>query len=113
MGATLKLRPDKAPDPVFDPDENTAEVQGPEGTRLLQLKYLFDKAHNFVGLAPQNMWMAPMSDVQRRNLRIQRMKNAAFFENAKPRNRNAAIPQKIIDAERENARARAAETQAA
>jgi hypothetical protein len=105
--------PKKPPVPVFDENENTAEVHTPEGIGYLQLKNFFNRQKVFVSEAPEHMWMAPMTPEQRKNLAIQRQKNAQFFASAKPKIREAGLPQKVIDAERENARAHAAETQAA
>jgi hypothetical protein len=119
MGSTLSLgkkapaAAKKEPDPVFDPNENAAEVHTPEGICLLQLKYLFNKQKQYLGEAPSNMWMDPLTPEQRRNLAIQRQKNTKFFSSGKANVREAGLPQKVLDAERENARARAAEFQAA
>jgi hypothetical protein len=116
MASTLSLgKPasKKEPDPVFDDNENTAEIHGPEGIKLIQGKWFFDKSHRYLGPAPEGMWMAPLTPEQRMNLRKQHEKNKKFFGSAKPNIREAGIPQKVIDAERENARAAAAESQAA
>ena len=122
MKATLSLGKEKAApieapkpstDPVFDPEENTAEMYTPEGMRYIQLKHLFNRAKQYMGPAPENCWLQPMTPEQKRNLKIQTEKNKKFFGSAKPNIKEAGLPQKVLDAERENARARAAESQAA
>lgn len=125
MGSTLNLKKggiteDKgttdAKVPVFNPEDNYAEVHTEGGVKcFLQLKNFFYKHgdHLFAGEAPQHMWMEPLNAEQRKNLAISRQKNKAFFQAARPKLREAGIPQQVIDAERENAKVLAAETQAA
>jgi hypothetical protein len=116
MKGTLSMGRKDAPRqalPVFDPEENTAELHTPEGIRLLQLDHLFNKSHQYIGSAPAGTALAPLTPEQKRNLKVQREKNLRFFGGSKAVIREAGLPQKVIDAERENARARAAEFQAA
>jgi hypothetical protein len=108
--STLGLQKKAEAEPIFNPDANTAEVHGPEGVRYLQDKYLFNRAHRYIGLAPREQWLAPLTPEQEHNRRLQLQKNRKFFGSAKPNNAEAALPQQLIDAERENAKARAAES---
>jgi hypothetical protein len=112
-GDNFRRPVESEPAQVFDPDGHYAEVHTPEGVRYLQTKYLFDRAHNYMGVAPPHMWLAPLTEEQQRNLRIQRQKNKGFFQAGRPKVKEAGVPQKIIDAEKENARAAAAESAAA
>src|SRR5271167_4827659 len=96
MKATLSLgKPEKppapvapvkaGPDPVFDPEENTAEMYTPDGMRYIQLKSLFNRAKQYMGPAPENCWLQPMTPEQKRNLKIQTEKNKKIFGSAKPK----------------------------
>jgi hypothetical protein len=122
--ATLKLNRGKAPaesavdDPVdetprFDPDANTGEVGGIDGVKYVQGPgHLFNARKAFVRTDPA-FKMEPLTDEQERNRRKQANSNKRFFISANPKIREAGIPQQVLDAEKENARARAAEQFAA
>lgn len=97
---------------AFDPDAPTNEIGGMEGVKYLQGKNFFNPAKLFVRQAPKEMWMAPLTPAQEVARKRQILQNKKFLAGvAKPQ--TAAMPQAILNAERENARARAAETQAA
>lgn len=122
--ATLNLHPNqptgaqpkKAAVPKFDPNDNYGEVYTDQGAKCyIQLKNFFERHGDnaFIGEAPQHMWMEPLTSEQRNNLAVSRAKNKKFWQGAKPQTREAGIPKQVVDAEKENARALAAETQAA
>lgn len=122
MGATLSLKkPDEQvsselPEhgPSFDPEAHYGEVAGIEGVRYVQGKAFFNVRGDYVRAAPKHMWLAPLTAEQEQQRRKQMQGNKKFFGPAKnivPG--TATIPQAIINAERENAQARAAESQAA
>ena len=112
--ATLNLKTPAPASPVFDHDDHYMEVHTPEGVQYVQLKNMFNRAFKFVKEAPPELQLAPLTAEQRRNLQVQRQKNAKFFGSAKPAAiKEAGIPKAVVDAERENAKARAAESAAA
>jgi hypothetical protein len=121
---TLKLNRGNAPKesaveeavdetPRFDPEANTGEVGGIEGVRYVQGPgHLFNAHRAYVRTDP-SFKMEPLTDEQERNRRKQSLSNKRFFASANPKIREAGLPQQVIDAEKENARARAAEAFAA
>jgi hypothetical protein len=121
---TLKLNRGSAPKesaveeavdntPRFDPDANTGEVGGIEGVRYVQGPgHLFNAHKGYVRTDPA-FKMEPLTEDQERNRRKQSLSNKRFFASANPKIREAGLPQQVIDAEKENARARAAEQFAA
>lgn len=121
MGATLSLKRASKTEaledlelqagPAFDPNAHFGEVGGIEGVRYVQGRSLYDNLRRYVGPAPKEMWMTPLTAEQERQRRLQMSKSAKLLGTAKSLIAQAAIPQRIIDAERENARARAAESQ--
>lgn len=111
--ATLNLKTPASAIPVFDHDDHYMEVHTPEGVQYVQLKNMFNRSFKFVKEAPPELQLAPLTAEQRRNLQVQRQKNAKFFGSAKPKMNESGIPKVVADAERENAKARAAEHQAA
>lgn len=100
--------------PVFDPSANFGEVCGMDGVRYVQGKSLFGNIKQYVGPAPEAMWLAALTPAQEQEARKRALANRKFFGS---QNKNlapgAAIPDAVIKAERENAQARAAESQAA
>ena len=99
--------------PQFDPEANTGEIGGIEGVRYVQGPgHLFNAHKTFVRTDPA-FKMQPLSEEQERNRRKQALSNKRFFASANPKIREAGLPQQVIDAEKENARARAAEAFAA
>ncbi len=111
--ATLKLKKDEEESPFvpdFDKDAMYAEVGGVEGVYYLQGRNYFARGGQYVREAPQAQWMAPETPEQRRNRQMQTIKNKKFFHKPVA---PAVVPESIINAERENAQARAAEIHAA
>lgn len=118
--ATLKLnvgkplaKPAVDETPCFDPEANTGEVGGIEGVRYVQGPgHLFNARKDYVRTDPA-FKMEPLTEEQERNRKKQAMQQKRFFASANPKIREAGLPQQVIEAERENARARAAEAFAA
>lgn len=120
MGATLSLKktdgePPAAVEhgPVLDTNAHYGEVCGMQGIRYVQGKAFFNHLGEYVGPAPKHMWLAPLTEEQEQQRRRQAQGNKKFFGPAKNLAPAAAIPQAVLNAERENAQARAAESQAA
>jgi hypothetical protein len=121
MGATLSLkRPgsEEKPEPqehgpAFDHEAHFGEVAGMEGVRYIQGKAMFNVQGTYVGPAPKHMWLAPLAAEQEMQRRKQLQGNKKFFGPPKNIAPGVGIPQAVINAERENAQARAAESQAA
>jgi len=106
---TLKRAPEAPPAPVFDPTANTGEVGGIEGVRYVQgAGHLFNARKEYVR-TDKSFAMEPLTEEQEANRRKQALSNKKFFISANPKIREAGLPQQVIEAERENARARAAE----
>ena len=99
--------------PTFDHDAHFGEVFGVEGVRYVQGRNYFGHKHQFVREAPRDAWLAPLTEEQERARQKQMRDNRKFFGNAKTHRNEGAIPQAVLDAERENSQARAAEDRAA
>jgi hypothetical protein len=111
MAETLGLK--KAQQPPMDFDAHYGEVHGrDDGVRYVQGKNFFGHKGQFIGEAPEAQWLAPLTREQEDNRREQMLKNRKFFAASKPRINDTGMPQAVINAERENARARAAENAA-
>lgn len=113
LGAREEVKTPPAAGPAFDEDAHFAEVCGVEGVRYVQGKSLFNNAKKYVRPAGE-LSLAPLTAEQEQARRKQRMANKKFFGvAAAKKTADASVPQTILQAERENARARAAESQAA
>lgn len=99
--------------PRFDPDANTGEVGGVDGVKYVQGPGRLFNAHKVYVRTDDTMKMTPLTESQERDRRQQALKQKRFFASANPKIREAGIPQQVLDAEKENARARAAEQFAA
>ena|ERR1700690_4457222 len=109
--ATLKLKPDEpeaAPIPEFDWNAHYAEIGGIDGVKFLQGKNFFGAGGHFRSEAPENMWQHPETDAEKKNRIKQSAANKKFYGSHPVRN-EGAVPQKVIDADRENRQAFAAE----
>jgi hypothetical protein len=109
--ATLKLRPEsEAPEatPEFDWNAHYAEIGGIDGVKYLQGKNFFGAGGHFRSQAPENMWQHPETDKERQNRIKQATANKKFFGTHQPKI-EGIVPQKVIDADRENRQALAAE----
>ncbi len=118
--AQLKLRKEEptasapAQDPVFDPDGHKGEVGGMQGVKWIQGKYLFGNNGAYLGIAPESMWMTPLTPEQEKDRRLQLLKNKRFFNGGKvAATVKGTVPQAVLNAERENKQALAAESRAA
>lgn len=99
--------------PAFDDDAHSAEVYGMDGVRYVQGKALFNNAKNYVGPAPKEMCLAPLTAEQEHARRLQLIKNKKFFGAPKISKIVGAIPQRVLDAQRENAQMLAVESRSA
>jgi len=98
---------------VLDKTSNYAEIGGMDsGIKYQQGKHYFSAAFGYVrSVEGDDPGLPQETDIQKRNRRIQDTKNKKFF--GKRPQTFGHIPQKVIDAERENARAAAVEVHAA
>lgn len=99
--------------PRFDPNANTGEVGGIAGVRYVQGPGHLFNAHKTYVRTDESFKMETLTEEQERNRRKQALSNKRFFISANPKLREAGLPQQVLDAEKENARARAAEQFAA
>ncbi len=110
MSAALNLNkgrePVPPPPPEFDWNAHYAEVGGIDGVKYLQGKNFFGAGGHFRSQAPEHMWQNPETEDQRKNRIRQATANKKFFGTHQP---PGAVPQKVIDADRENRQALAAE----
>ena len=112
---TLRLTPVDQPDmpeeipeaPKLDRSAHYAEIGGMEGIQYLQGRNFFSAGGHFVRIAPKHQWQPEETEEQKRNRIRQKAKDAKFF--AKRTIAPAQVPQSLIEAEMENARARSAE----
>jgi hypothetical protein len=111
--STLGIHKPKEATPVFDPEGHYAELHGVGPTRLLQGCHIFTKMGVYIESVPKEQGLPPLTAEQEQARRVQMQKNKKFFGTAKAKPANAAIPQKVIEAQRENAQALMAEHQAA
>lgn len=110
--STLNLKKDEPKEPTFDESAHYGEVGGVEGVRYVQGDNLFDNAKRFVRVAPDNMKMKPLTMDQELDRRARLQANKKFFAQAKPV-KGGEMPENVVNAQRENSRARAAEHYAA
>lgn len=116
-GATLSIRkptppgpdPLAMPDPVFDHAAHYGEVGGIQGVKYVQGDNFFKPNYDFHSVAPAEARLKPLTKEQEAD-RQKRMSATRKMLGKKLAQSAEAVPQKIIDAERENARAKAAES---
>lgn len=110
LGAKVAA-PEPAKDvPVFYPDNLSAQVGTDGGNYFVQGKNLFTVKGVFVKEAPENLWYLPTPQQEANNRAAKsRQRAAQVFA---PRAEAQAVPDKVLDAARENARALAAEAHA-
>lgn len=113
----LKLGAKKAPPaeqpkevPVFDPDRLAAQVGTENGAYFVQGKNLFSLKGVFVKEAPENLWYITTEEQEANNRKAKARSRANVIH--LPRSNEAAIPDKVVEIARENARALAAEMHA-
>lgn len=107
--ATEPPQPKEPPVPLFDENAHYGEVGGMEGVRYVQGPYLFNNRKVFVREAPESVKLAPLTPKQEADRRARMQANKKFFAHSKVQ-KNGEIPANVRNAERENARARAAES---
>ena len=90
------------------------EVYGDaDGARYIQGKNYYDHLGNFLREAPKHAWLPELTAEQEDDRRRQMQANKKFFGSARPRLNDTGVPQTVVNNERENAQARAAERSAA
>lgn len=92
--------------PVFNPERLAAQVCTDRGACFVQGKYLFTLKGVFVGEAPKELWYLPTAEQEENNRKARAKFRAREIAKRVPK---PAIPDKVIEASRENAQARAAE----
>lgn len=95
-------------EPELDPSAHYGEVGGVPGVKYVQGDYFFKPDGSFHSLAPEGQRLAPLTkeqeaDRQRRMAQVKKLWGSKLAQSA------AAIPASVVAAEKENARARAAE----
>lgn len=110
MAATLSLGPKERaqPVPVFDRRGHFAEIGGIHGVKYVQGDNFFNSLGVFVKKADEAHALAPLTREQEID-RLMRMRDQAARSTVIGDKRNGQVPQHILDAERENARAAGAE----
>lgn len=107
-----KSAPESAQDvPVYYPDNLAAQVGTDNGTFFVQGKNLFTLKGVFVEEAPENLWYITTPQ-QEANNRKAKARSRAAVVNLPRSSESQAVPDKVMDAMRENARALAAEAHA-
>lgn len=106
LGAKAPAAPKETP--VFFPDRLAAQVGTDGGSYFVQGKNLFSMKGAFVKEAPENLWYFP-TEVQEAQNRAKKARARAAIIHAP---REEAIPDKVVEIARENARALAAEAHA-
>lgn len=96
--------------PRFNPHEHYGEVGGVEGVKYVQGKHFFKPNGDFHSVAPEAAQLAPLTSEQEADRQKRLRANKKFFGKALAQAADSMLPQKVIDAERENAKARSAET---
>lgn len=100
--------------PVLDESAHYGELFGMEnGARYVQGKALFNVAKKYLCPAEPHMYLQPLTAEQEQARRMQLVKNKKFFGTAKVAKIAGAIPQKVLDAQRENAQMLAVEARSA
>lgn len=106
-------RPAVEETPVFKPERLAAQVGSDSGqTCFVQGKHLFTLKGAYVGVAPEHQWYFPSEQEEINNART-KAKQRQFFNKVPERSGATALPQKVLNAARENAQALAAEENAA
>lgn len=96
--------------PVFYPDRLAAQVGTDSGTYFVQGKNLFTLKGAFVEEAPENLWYITTEKQEANNRQAKSRARAAITH--LPASSAQAVPDRVIEAARENARALAAEVHA-
>jgi hypothetical protein len=94
--------------PVFHPERLAAQAAWSGGSCFVQGKNMFSLKGAFISEAPEHLWYITTPEQEENNRRVQLRKKAATA----PRTKEGAVPAKVIELARENARALAAEAYA-
>ncbi len=118
VGSTLSLKPKAAPEPepaapvqtpVFDPEALAVTTYGDKGAGFIQGKNYFTAAGHFVRELPKEQWYVTTPEMERNN-KIARAKWRAKTHGKLVSKVAAAIPDKLLEAHKENSLALAAES---
>jgi len=94
--------------PVFHPERLAAQAAWSGGSCFVQGKNMFSLKGAYIGEAPEHLWYITTPEQEENNRKAQLRKKAALA----PRAKEGAVPSKVIELARENARALAAEAYA-
>jgi hypothetical protein len=110
LGAKKEAQPEPKDVPVFDPDALAAQAGTDSGTYFVQGKNLFTLKGVFVKEAPENLWYitTPQQEANNRAAKARQRASAVF----NTRSEAQAVPDKVLEMAKENARAFAAESHA-
>lgn len=98
------------PEPVFDPERLAVTTYSAEGgAGFIQGKNMFARTGKFLGEAPQHLWYITTPEQEENNRRARARQRMKFSTHVNAAVNRAAIPDKLLDVARENARALAAE----
>jgi len=97
------------PVPVFDPEALAVTTYGDHGAGFIQGKNYFTAAGHFVRELPKEQWYITTPEMERNN-KIARAKWRAKTHAKLARQVTAAIPDKLLEAHKENSLALAAES---
>lgn len=98
------------PVPVFDKEGYFVMDISMGGTLYIQGRHVFTAGGKYLRDIPPGDKPATLTEEQERNFKKDKVRAQKVF--GKPRGPDASIPQAVLDAQRENARALAAEEQA-
>lgn len=108
--AAQEKKPEKAP-PKFDRTAHYGEVGGEDGVKYVQGNAYFNARGDFVRWAPAAAVLKPLTKEQEMD-RQRRLRASKKLFGAKLVKATDSIPDEVIEAQRENARALAAEQNA-
>lgn len=101
---------DEAPDePVFNRSAHYGEVGGVPGVKYVQGENFFKANFDFHSVAPPEARLKPLTREQEADRQKRLAKDRKLWGNKLAQSTNSPLPEKILNAERENTRARAAE----
>jgi hypothetical protein len=107
LGAKIEAQPVPKDVPVFEPDRLSAQVGTDGGAYFVQGKNLFSLKGVFVKEAPENLWYVTTPEQEANNRKAKSRARAAVVN--LPSSREPQLPDRVVEAARENARAYAAE----
>jgi hypothetical protein len=102
--------PEPAETPVYDPEALAVQTYGAEGAGFIQGKNFFTANGKFIREVPKEQWYITTPEQEANNRKARAKQRAMFAGKGVAVRARPAIPEKLLDASRENARAFAAET---